>query len=175
MGRRGPAPRPALQVVREGNNGRKTKKELAGQVQLPPVEADVLREPNWGEWLKFASQAEFPEDAVEAGAVASEEWRRLVSEMAANKLLAAVDVAVLREHCLTLARIKLCEADIGRNGIAVPSKTGLVKNPAVTAANQYRTHLRWTSAQLFVTPAARARGHAEGGHGDDEDDDIFDV
>ena len=48
MGRAGPAPKPALQIVREGNPGQHSPDRLAGGVRLPATAPD---EPNWRQWF----------------------------------------------------------------------------------------------------------------------------
>jgi len=172
MGARGPAPRPKLQILKEGNPTRMTRDHIDRQVELPPSAPD---EPDWADWFPpVPDEAERSADAEAARARAAREWAAIVPLLAGRGYLAEVDGLVLSELCITAARILLLERDITRNGASVDGERGKQKNPAVTAVNQYRTHLRHLMTQLYLTPVARARALAGVPTGNDVDDP-FDV
>lgn len=162
MGARGPAPKPKLTVVREGNPGKVAKSKLDAQVLLPPA---APAEPKWDEV--------FPGSSVQAKrcrSTAQRAWRGVVPVLDAQGLLASVDLGALADLAVCQARLLECELDISANGLSQEGERGVQKNPAVTAANQYRTQLRWLWGQLYLTPAARARAMNGGGDNGDPDD-----
>lgn len=171
MGARGPAPRPKLQILKEGNPTRLTREKIDRQVELPPTAPE---EPDWADWFPpVPDEAERSADAELGRRRAGQEWAAIVPLLAGRGYLAEVDATVLAEHCVVVARVLLGERDITRNGIWVPGERGAQKNPSVTAVNQYRTQLRHTMAQLYLTPVARARALAGVPTGDG--DNPFDV
>lgn len=69
MAKPGPARRPNLAVVREGNPGRRTAEELEGGVRLPPAAPE---EPDWLDWFPAVRKPtrkqldeKFPVDVIE--------------------------------------------------------------------------------------------------------------
>lgn len=177
MAKPGPARKPRLQVVREGNPDHRAADELEPGLTFPPGAPD---EPGWQAWFPLPAglraprrrkaetdvqwagrrdayaQAKADRDQLrQAVAAASAEWRRIVPVLDAEGLLAEVDATVLSDHCVVVARIGHCEREISRLGIAVPTERGYARNPAITAANQYRTALRHYLGQLGLTPLAR--------------------
>jgi P27 family predicted phage terminase small subunit len=169
MGARGPASKPTLQVVREGNPGHKAMDELDRQVVLPPGAPD---EPDWRTWFP-AMSGRNSKDHQLARDLCRAQWRKLVPPLDAAGVLAEVDGQVLVDHCICWARIVLGERVISAEGFSSEGERGTVKNPAVTAVNQYRTQLRYTLVQLGLTPAARSRLTAREG-GADGSEDAFD-
>jgi P27 family predicted phage terminase small subunit len=181
VGARGPAGKPKLEVVRDGNPGKRSKAELEarGDALLPP---EAPPEPDWSKWFTGGESTivVLDDDGVEqVGAVldselgrsvASTEWKTIVPALDTIGRLATIDLGVLAEHCICTARIAQLERVISREGVSVRTERGFAKNPAVTAVNQYRTQLRYSLVQLMLTPAARARlGSVKGGEGGDPD------
>lgn len=170
--------RPALQVVREGNPGHKTKRDLE-QLQLPP---GAPPEPKWIELFPPARAKPKAGDDERALARhltgenkrarerATREWRTVVSVLDAQGLLARVDEAVLTDHCVVVASITLAQRDIALRGVWVPSERGTAKNPSVTALSQLRAQLRFTTRELALSPKARAEFGMAGDPGDADRD-----
>lgn len=166
MGRPGPKPRPTLSVVREGNPGKRPVKE---GVRLPP---ETPTEPAWTDWFPV-TRGRHAEANQRARTDARLEWRRTVPVLAAQGLLSRVDATLLADYCVTVARINLCERDISVHGVWVEGERGAQKNPSVTAANQYRGHLKFCVGELGLSPSSRTRLDGKGPDG--EEDSPFDV
>jgi P27 family predicted phage terminase small subunit len=166
MGARGPAKKPRLRVVREGNPGHRSKQQINAELVLPPEAPD---EPDWSEWFPPAEMPQHPGELEVVRQRAHDEWVVIVTGLDAQGLLARLDRTVLSDHCVCAARILLLERQIAREGVSVMTERGYAKNPAVTSVNQYRTQLRYTLTQLGLSPAARARmGTPVPDDGDDE-------
>lgn len=112
------------------------------------------------------------ENGKRARHVARTEWRRIVPILDEQGLLATVDATVLADHCVVVARIDELERDVSANGTWTHGERGAVKNPAVTALNQYRTQLRWSTKELGLTPLSRD-AMPKGRVTDGEDDNPF--
>lgn len=137
----GRKPKPALQVVREGNPGKRPVKDSA---KLPP---SALVEPDWSATLD-----------EETAATASAMWRRLAPTLARSVGLVGEQQVTLEEYCTTVARIRQGERAISRDGMVVPGAMGgTVKNPWTTVLNQYRAHLRSLTGELGLSPASATR------------------
>lgn len=162
MGARGPAPRPVLQVIREGNPGRKALAELEPGIQPPP---EAPGEPDWDEWFAGDKRGRF---------VAARAWSRMVPALDAQGVLTGMDADVLTDYCICLARLDECEQLVSRLGVTVINdRDAVVKNPAATIANQYRSRLKHLEGQLGMTPVARDR--LKPGKPETTDDNPFDV
>ena len=195
MGARGPAPRPPLAVVREGNPGHRPVKT---GVRLPPAE---LAEPDWEQTFRrvrvgspppapdpdaterqqdryeaalerYEHRAARRDEATRARTVARREWRRIVPVLKKTAGLGVVDAATLHDLCVCVARIDQCERDISRNGIWVPGERGAQKNPCTTAVAAYRTQFKSYIGELGLSPSARGRLTPPEDDGDG--DDVFD-
>lgn len=180
MGARGPAPRPKLQILREGNPTGLAKAKIERQVELDPA-APV--EPDWAAWFPDLEPVGDDADPTLAALVedrqaeaelhrlhATEEWDRVVPPLDAKGYLAAVDATALADYCVTVARVLGFERDITLRGTWVMSERGAVRNPSISAANQYRAHLRHLMTNLYLTPVARARALAGVPTGDGDED-----
>lgn len=157
-----PRPKPNLQVVREGNPGKRAVKE---GLKLPPAE---LAEPSWPQV--------FPATKVTAETkrlreVASREWRRIVPVLKYTAGLAEVDMTVLTDYCVCVARIDQGERAITRQGALIEGERGWQKNGWTTIAGQYRTQLRSYIVELGLSPSARVK--IDPPKGDDDDEDPF--
>lgn len=158
----GRKPKPALQIVREGNPGRRPVRE---GVKLPP---SALVEPDWTELLPGVSAHQ-----ERVRETASGLWRRLAPTLARSVGLVGEQQETLVDYCVTWARIEQGERAISLEGMVVAGAMGgSVKNPWTTVLNQYRSHLRSLIGELGLSPSAATR---LGGKGDgDEEDDPFD-
>ncbi|GIE35913.1 hypothetical protein Ait01nite_089580 [Actinoplanes italicus] len=167
----GPAPKPFLQVVREGNPGHRS---VEPGVVLPPAEDDS--EPDWLD--TFPTVDDPTEQAVNRRAreVARREWRRAYPVLRMSVGLADVDLHLLHDYCVCVARIDQCERAISKNGLLIRGERGWQKNGATTIVGQYRTQLRAYIGELGLSPSARTRltPPGKGGAGDDEGSDPFD-
>jgi P27 family predicted phage terminase small subunit len=167
----GPAARPKLQVVREGNPGHKALRE--GGLGLPP---EAPREPNWVQWFPAAARgaAKEPRALVNKRCreVARRAWRLIVPQLDSQGILVKIDALVLQDLCLVAARIDQAERDVSEHGIWVMGERGAQKNPSMTALHQLRTQFKFYSGQLGLTPVAR---DALTGGADDDDNSPYDV
>lgn len=137
----GRKPKPTLQVVKEGNPGKRPIKDSA---KLPP---SALVEPDWSTDL---------EESVAADAAAL--WRKLAPTLSRAVGLVGEQQVTLEEYCVTVARIRQGERAITREGMVIPGAMGgVVKNPWTTVLNQYRSHLRSLTGELGLSPASATR------------------
>jgi P27 family predicted phage terminase small subunit len=191
----GRKPKPALQVVREGNPGKRPVRE---GVKLPPAE---LVEPDWSSFFpasrlpakprapRGADDEELKEyrrevaawqrlklaiEAAEFGrGVASREWARVVPVLQMMAGLTAVDRSTAVDYCVCVARLEWCERQLSIEGLVTMGQRGPCRNPLTTIASQYRTQLKAYIGELGLSPSARGRLTPPEG-GDDDDDDTFD-
>lgn len=155
-----PRPKPQLSVVREGNPGHRPQRD---SVKLPPGD---LQEPDWSEVFPGRSK-----EQVRLRAVASREWRRVVPVLVHSAGLADVDMNVLHDYCLCVARIDQCERALSSEGLLMEGERGWQKNGHTTIVGQYRQQLRTYIVELGLSPSARVKLPAPDG---DDDDDVFD-
>jgi P27 family predicted phage terminase small subunit len=188
------APRPRIQLVREGNPGHRTADELEPGIVLPP---GVPEEPHWpslfptsGAVRKRKTRAEKPEmaearerhnqrveqeaiDQRQAIALAHETWAWVTRVLDPAGILTEADQLILVDLCLTWVRIRQAEEDISRSGLRQLGERGWTRNGSITTAGQYRQHWKWLCAQLGLSPVARDR--VKGAPVGDDDDSGFDV
>lgn len=162
----GPRPKPALQVVRQGNPGKRAVRE---GVKLPPSE---LVEPDWLETFAATDDPDQEDVNERCRFVAAREWNRVVPVLKHTAGLTAVDATVLLDYCVCVARIDQCEREISRNGLLMRGERGMQKNGATTVVGQYRQQLARYVGELGLSPSAR--GRLTPPEGDPDDDDIFD-
>lgn len=191
----GRKPKPALQVVREGNPGKRPVKE---GVKLPPGE---LVEPDWGRlfptvrvpakpraprgaddeelkeyrkevahWQRVQLAAESTDRGRE---VAAREWDRVVPVLKLMAGLHAVDWSTAVDYCVCVARLDWCEYRLSVEGLITMGQRGQCRNPLTTTAMQYRAQLKTYIGELGLSPSARGRLTPPEG-GDDDDGDVFD-
>lgn len=156
--------KPLLQVVREGNPG---KRPLPKSLNLPPAD---IAEPDWQETFPVIRSKAQQALNRRAREVARREWRRVVPVLKQTAGLAAVDVNLLHDYCVCVARIDQCERDLSRRGLLMEGERGWQKNGATTIVGQYRSQLRAYIRELGLSPSART-GFAP--PEDSADDDPF--
>jgi P27 family predicted phage terminase small subunit len=154
--------KPALQVIREGNPG---KRAVSPGVVTPPAE---LTEPDWS--ATFAGSD--PENE-RCRAVASVEWRRVLPVLKYTAGIGAVDTVVLTDYCVCVARIDQGERALSRDGVLMQGERGWQKNGWTTVIGQYRSQLARYIGELGLSPSARGRIQPPENGGDD-DGDVFD-
>lgn len=166
MTKPGPKPKPVRQAEREGNPGKRAPKTGAKLAPHAPPE------PDWRDWFQVTN-GDHADDNGKCRAVASRTWQLIVPVLDAQGLLAQVDELVLADLCVCAARVHQCERDISRHGLWVDGERGAQKNPAVTAANQYRIQLKFYVAELGLSPSSRTGlPETEGVAGDDSPYDV---
>lgn len=144
--------RPPLSLVREGNPSHRPIQE---GVKLPPAE---LAEPDWlDSFPAVRGEADLVKVNKRAREVARREWRRIVPVLRYSAGLAEVDVQVLTDYCICVARIDQCERDISTRGMLIEGERGWQKNGSTTVAGQYRQQLRSYIGELGLSPSARGR------------------
>lgn len=158
------AAKPFLQVVREGNPG---KRPVEPGVVLPPSD---LAEPDW--LATFPAMRDKDLQAVNRRAreVARREWRRVAPVLKHSAGLADVDEHLLRDYCICVARIDQCERELSMHGLLQLGQRGWQKNGATTIVGQYRTQLRAYIGELGLSPSARTRLTPSKGSDDDDGD-----
>ncbi|MET8978555.1 phage terminase small subunit P27 family [Streptomyces sp. NPDC004539] len=192
----GRKPKPPLQVVREGNPGRRPVRE---GVKLPPAD---LVEPDWetffpGQCLpekprapRGADDEELKEyrhevaiwqrlklaiEAAEFGrGVAGREWSGVVPVLQMMAGLTSVDRSTVVDYCVCVARLEWCERQLSIEGLVTMGQRGPCRNPLTTVATQYRTQLKAYIGELGLSPSARGRLTPPEGGDDGDDDDPFD-
>jgi P27 family predicted phage terminase small subunit len=162
MATTGRKPKPTLQVIREGNPG---KRPVRDSVTLPP---SALREPDWLQLLPGDG-----DEMVRARATAGALWKKLAPTLARAMGLVGEQQETLVDYCVTWARIEQGERALSRDGMIMYTERGNVKHPWTTVLNQYRSHLRSLIGELGLSPSSAARLQKPGGD-DGEDDDPFD-
>jgi P27 family predicted phage terminase small subunit len=192
----GRKPKPPLQVVREGNPGKRPVRE---GVKLPPA---ALVEPDWSSFFpasrmppkprapRGADDEELKEYrrevahwqrlkvAQEAAAfgreVASREWARVVPVLQQMAGLTSVDRSTAVDYCVCVARLEWCERQLSIEGLVTMGQRGPCRNPLTTIASQYRTQLKAYIGELGLSPSARGRLTPPEGGDDGDEDDPFD-
>lgn len=159
--------KPVLQVVREGNPG---KRPIPESVVLPPAELD---EPEWLDTFPSTrGNKELLDANRRAREIARREWRRVVPVLKHTVGLAAVDANLLHDYCVCVARIDQCERELSTNGLLQLGERGWQKNGATTIVSQYRAQLKVYVRELGLSPSARTGMSPP--KGDDDGDDPFD-
>jgi P27 family predicted phage terminase small subunit len=156
----GRKPKPALQVVREGNPGRRPIKD---SVKFSPSD---LNEPDWDSVFSGSDPAEL-RCRETAGAL----WRKLAPTLSRSVGLVGEQQESLVDYCVTWARIEQGERALSEQGMVVMTERGQVKNAWTTILNAYRSHLRSLIGELGLSPSAATR---LGGKDSNDDDDPFD-
>lgn len=160
--------RPPLQVVREGNPG---KRPIREGVRLPPSE---LTEPDWRQTFPpVRGDSEATRVNARCREVASAEWRRVVPVLQHTAGVAEVDTTTLKDYCVCVARIDQGERDLSTRGALVMGERGWQKNGWTTVLGQYRSQLARYIGELGLSPSARGRIQPPNQDGDD-DGDVFD-
>ena len=84
-------------------------------------------------------------------------WRRVAPVLADLGMLTQADLPAARDLVTVITRLAECERLIEEKGILIPGARdgGLVKNPAIAAANAYRQALYKWASKFGLTPADR--------------------
>lgn len=160
MATAGRKPKPALQVVREGNPGKRAVKD---SVKFSPSD---LNEPDWPSVFPGESP-----DELRCRETAGALWRKLAPTLSRSVGLVGEQQESLVDYCVTWARIEQGERALSEQGMVVMTERGQVKNAWTTILNAYRSHLRSLIGELGLSPSAATR---LGGKATDDEDDPFD-
>lgn len=142
MGVRGPAPKPRLEVVRDGGE---VRSQHRSQLVVPP---GAPLEPDWAD--EFGA-------GVALAELASAEWGRIVPALDAARALSGLDRSVLADHCVTWAQTVELVRLVAAHGYVAHTERGPVRNPELLALQSQRQRLATTSKALGLSPADRAR------------------
>ncbi|QDG65835.1 P27 family phage terminase small subunit [Pseudarthrobacter sp. NIBRBAC000502772] len=156
----GRKPKPTLQVVREGNPGKRPVKD---SVKFSPSD---LNEPDWPSVFPGSSA-----DELRCRETAGALWRKLAPTLSRSVGLVGEQQESLVDYCVTWARIEQGERALSLEGMIVMTERGQVKNAWTTILNAYRSHLRSLIGELGLSPSAATR---LGGKATDDEDDPFD-
>lgn len=104
---------------------------------------------------------------------AKRKWKELAPKLEKLGLLTQVDGGAFADLCLCLARLAEAEQSISINGLLVPAKDGLKRNPALQTAREYRQAVARWYEKFGLTPADRGRLDMPAARERDEDDDFF--
>jgi P27 family predicted phage terminase small subunit len=89
-----------------------------------------------------------PDPPERLPAEALPEWRRVTKLLRERGDLSDLDQAGLADYCLCRLRLEQCEAQITAEGTLIQGQRGMVKNPAIQIARQYRSAMaKWV--ELF--------------------------
>ena len=160
MATAGRKPKPALQVVREGNPG---KRPIKDAVKFSPSD---LNEPDWAAVFPGKDEAE-----TRCRETAGMLWRKLAPTLSRSVGLVGEQQESLVDYCVTWARIEQGERALSEQGMVVMTERGQVKNAWTTILNAYRSHLRSLIGELGLSPSAATR---LGGKDSSDDEDPFD-
>jgi P27 family predicted phage terminase small subunit len=99
---------------------------------------------------------------------AKTEWARVVPALVKARSLAQHELSTVESYCLSVARIRECEAVIQKQGLTYVSPTGESKRrPETTLLKESIEAARRLAAECGITPASRSKN--KGGATDDED------
>lgn len=164
----GPAPKPRLRVVKEGNP---SKRPLRPEAKLPPKRP---AEPRWDELFPLAGDAKHKAETKRCRVRARAVWRLTVEILDRHGLIAEIDGIALQDVAVVNAQLEMTNRAIAREGLTIVTEHGRVRNPATTAAAQLRSALAKYVANLGLSPAARvglvSSWDGGGGASGDEDD-----
>jgi P27 family predicted phage terminase small subunit len=99
-----------------------------------------------------------PECPPELGPVAQKEWHRLVTELAALRMLTNLDRAALAAYCGAYALWAEATENIQKFGTMVKSPSGYpIQSPYVAIANRQAEIMMRIASEFGFTPASRSR------------------
>lgn len=134
---------------------------------------------------KMSKPLKMPKDLPDS---AQKEWRRVVPTLFKLGIVNHLDQMALADYCLCVHRLEQCEQEVTDKGVLIQSRDrGMVKNPALQLAREYRTSIQKWADQFGLTPSSRGRmnlpveeEHDEfeeflngGGDDDEEGDDSY--
>lgn len=105
------------------------------------------------------------------GEKAQREWRRVVREVSAMKILTSADADALALYCQTYQRWVEASEKIDEEGMVVTTDNGYpVMSPYITIVNQCIKTMQRLLTEFGMTPASRSRIRVPEKQNDDEFD-----
>lgn len=163
--------KPALELVRAGNPGHRSKAELKRGVRLGPK---APPEPNWLErFPPVRGNPRLTALSKRCREIAHRTWNAIVPVLDGVGLLSMVDAEAILDYCTCAARLDQLERRISAEG---PIDDTGRRNPAAILARGYRDRFRDLERQLGLTPLARdaLRAAWREDEDDPDPDDILD-
>lgn len=97
-----------------------------------------------------------PPDWMESRA--QDMWRHLVPELLKEKILCITDLHNVEAFCVSYDKWRMAEEAVQTHGILISTESGtVIKNPALTAANEALRQIASFGAQLGLDPSSRSR------------------
>jgi P27 family predicted phage terminase small subunit len=133
-GRRGPPPKPSKLKKLQGTHrkDRAAPRELDAKPGVPTMPA----------WLNAEARAE---------------WKRIVPQLDALKILSDIDGAMLADYCTAHALAVNATKKYQREGLTVKVNGQLQKHPAVKIAQEARSQAARLAAEFGLSPSSRTR------------------
>jgi P27 family predicted phage terminase small subunit len=98
---------------------------------------------------------------------AAAEWRRIMPDLTARKILTDADLGSLENYCIAIGQVREAERILRAEGLVVETKAGPKRHPASTVLKDAMTLARQLASELGLTPVSRSRPAVR----DDSDDD----
>lgn len=134
MGRRGPSPTPTAQLKLLNS------REVASRKDEPQRDIAAPAPPSW------------------LGAMARDEWRRVVPQLLHDGVLSKDNRAALTVYCEAWDEFHLAKRRLRKDGYFVPGSLGsLVAHPAIQLLNHASARILRFAQEFGLTPSARAR------------------
>lgn len=152
MGKRGPAKKPAVLKILNGNPGNY------------PIQKEVRPMPI------------APECPIWLSPFAQEEWNRVYLQLERLGLLTEIDGTSFEAYCVAYAQWKESNLILREKGLTFVTPNGYEQQrPEVSIANNAVKIMRAFISDFGMSPAARARMSVspEGGAADDEEEEFF--
>lgn len=98
------------------------------------------------------------------------EWRRVVPDLVARRILTADNLSLLESYCLAIGMVRLATDTIATEGCTIVNgKGGIQRHPAVGTLKEFMAESRRLAAELGLTPTSRNKiGVTAGEESDDE-------
>lgn len=138
-------------IATVSGRGRKPKptalKELQGNPGKRPLNKD---EPQFSDIVAVEPPEWLSEMAVQM-------WQTVVPELLANKILTVADLHNVEAFCMAYSRWREAENNVKMNGITIKTEATVIKNPAVTVANEALRQIVQFGSLLGLDPSSRTR------------------
>ena len=122
-------------------------KELRGNPGKRPLNS---REPR--------ARVKAPTCPKHLGKTARAEWRRVVRELTAMRVLSEIDRAALAGYCVAYGRWVEAEEQVAKLGTVVKTTNGnLIQNPYLSIANRALIDMAKLATEFGMTPSSRSR------------------
>lgn len=122
---------------------------------------------------------EAPAAPAHIPAAMHEEWRSVVEDLAARKLLTDAMLGSVEAYIMALWNMRAAQTALDEHGPLVQGERGgLKQNPAVSLLGKAQTAVQRLAAELGLTPASRSRRAMGGGRrqeGEDDGPSLFDL